>query len=213
MRAAMGAGVLLLLAWLVAPHLRTFLLGGASWTDMAVAQALHGASSPALIAFMQAISLLHSTAGLLTFAALGSLALWHTGRRAAVPLLLVTLPGGMLLNLAVKTVVQRGRPEWGYAYQVVESFSFPSGHTAGATLLYGLVVYGVWPRLRPAGARLALLAAAAAMVLLVGASRIVLGVHFFSDCVAGAMEALMWLGICLWGTQRLFAPQTEGHVA
>ena len=204
-RAALGAATLLLLVWLSAPHLRAFLLADAARADMAVAQTLHDASSPALITFMQAISLLHSTAALLTFATLGALALWHTGRREGVPLLLITLPGGMLLNMAVKTVVHRARPEWGYAYQVVESFSFPSGHTAGAMLLYGLIVCGLWPRLRPIGARLVLVPLAVALVLLVGASRIVLGVHFFSDCVAGVLEALIWLVICLGGTGPLLA--------
>jgi undecaprenyl-diphosphatase len=209
-----GAGALLLLAWLLAPHLRAFLLGGsASWADIAVAQALHGASSPALISFMQGVSLLHSTAALLTFAALGAMALWHAGRREAAAVLLVTLPGGMLLNAAVKTVVQRARPEWGYAYQVVESFSFPSGHTAGATLLYGLLVFGLWPRMRSVAARLALLPGATAAVLLVGVSRIVMGVHFFSDCVAGVLEALLWLGICLWGARPLLAPRMESGAA
>ena len=61
-----------------------------------------------------------------------------------------------------------------------------------------------------------LVAAAAAMVLLVAASRIMLGVHFFSDCVAGVLEALVWLCICLAGTQsmlRLPPPHLKGHPA
>lgn len=208
-RAVVGAAAVLLLAWLVAPQLRTLLLASTvSQLDISVSQVLHGSFGQFYVTLMQAVSLLHSTAALLTYAALGALALWHTGRRGAAALLLMVLPGGMLLNFAVKTVVQRARPAWGYAYQAVQGFSFPSGHTAGATLLYGLLVFALWPRVlrlpqaHAARQRLAMLllpCVAAAMVLSVAVSRIVLGVHFFSDCVAGVLEALVWLCICLAG--------------
>ncbi|CAN5601301.1 hypothetical protein BH11PSE7_BH11PSE7_17390 [soil metagenome] len=225
-RAAVGATALLLLAWLVAPQLRALLQDATvSSLDLAVSQALHGSFGPFAVTLMQAVSLLHSTAALLTYAALGGLALWHKGRRGAAALLLISLPGGMLLNFAVKTVVQRARPTWGYAYQFAEGFSFPSGHTAGATLLYGLLAYALWPRLRLQHAQsgratllmLVLPCVAIAMVLLVAVSRIVLGVHFFSDCVAGVLEALVWLSICLAGAlplARVLDPPHNGtHTA
>ncbi len=68
------------------------------------------------------------------------------------------------------------------------SFSFPSGHTAGATVLYGAAVVWLWPRLASAGARAALLLAAAGVVLLVAASRVARGMHFPSDCAAAMLE-------------------------
>jgi len=111
---------------------------------------------------------------------------------------MAAVPGGLLLNVAVKHAVQRPRPDWGYALQVLETYSFPSGHTAGAMLIYGIVVIWLWPRVRGLEARIALLIAAISMVLLVAASRIVLGVHFMTDCIAAMIEAGAWLAICLF---------------
>lgn len=87
---------------------------------------------------------------------------------------MAAVPGGLLLNVAVKHAVQRPRPDWGYALQALETYSFPSGHTAGAMLFYGLVAVWLWPRVRRVEAGIVLLVAVISMALLVAASRIVL---------------------------------------
>lgn len=196
-RIAGGAGALVLLAWLFAPNLRAFL--GSSVVavpDRYVAAWLHAAASAPFTEAMHWVSVLQGTAGMLAMTAVAAALLWHAGQRRAVPLLLLSVPGGMLLNVAVKHAVQRPRPDWGYALQVPESFSFPSGHVASATLFYGLAVVWFWPRWRARWMRAALPIGAVSMVLLVAVSRIVLGVHYASDCVGAVIEALLWLAIC-----------------
>ena len=196
-RIAGGASALVLLTWLFAPNLRAFL--GSSVVavpDRHVAAWLHAAASAPFTEAMQWVSILQGTAGMLVMTAIAAALLWRAGRRQAVPLLLASVPGGMLLNVAVKHAVQRPRPDWGYALQMPDSFSFPSGHVAGATLFYGLAVVWFWPRLRTRWMRAALPIAAVSMVLLVAVSRIVLGVHYASDCVGAVVEALLWLAIC-----------------
>lgn len=196
-RIAAGASALVLFAWLFAPNLRAFLdSSGVAVPDRQVAAWLHAAANAPFIEAMRWVSVLQGTAGMLAMTAVAAALLWRTGQRRAVPLLLASVPGGMLLNVAVKHAVQRPRPDWGYALQMPDSFSFPSGHVAGATLFYGLAVVWFWPRLRTVWARAVLSIATASMVLLVAVSRIVLGVHYPSDCVGAVVEGLLWLAIC-----------------
>ena len=203
---AIGACSVIAAAWLLGSSIRTFLQSNAVLNaDRFVADAFHAAASQSVTAFMVWVSWAHGTAGILALTAIAASVTWRHSNRLALPILLAAVPGGLLLNVAVKHAVQRPRPEWGYALQALETYSFPSGHTAGAMLFYGVVVVWLWPRMRCLGAQLALSIAAMLMVLLVAASRLVLGVHFMTDCVAAVIEAGVWLAICLFGAQRSFA--------
>jgi undecaprenyl-diphosphatase len=109
--------------------------------------------------------------------------------------LLLTVPGGMLLNFAVKFAVQRQRPlaelgGW-------DPYSFPSGHSNGATLLYGILIVGIVPMLRGWHWRALATLSAVMVVLLVGFSRIVLGAHYLTDVVGGIALGMAWLVLCL----------------
>ena len=147
---------------------------------------------------------LHGTAGILSLAAVCAACLWRTRWRPMWPLLMASVPGGLLLNTAVKQAVQRVRPDWGYAYEAIASYSFPSGHTAGASVFYGFWLLLLWPSLHSRLARAALLMAVVAMVVLVACSRIALGVHYLSDCIAAACEAAIWLAVCRAGVRVKF---------
>lgn len=200
---ATGAASVIAAAWLLGPTIRIFLQSNAVLdADRSVAASFHAAASPSLTAFMMWVSWAHGTVGILALTAIAASVTWRHSNRLPLPILLAAVPGGLLLNVAVKHAVQRPRPEWGYALQALETYSFPSGHTAGAMLFYGIVVVWLWPRLRGLGARIALPIAALLMVLLVAASRIVLGVHFMTDCIAAVIEAGAWLAICLFGAPR-----------
>ena len=197
-RLAGGAATLLILVWLLAPGIRGFLQSAAvADTDRQVATWLHAASSPLVIEGMRGVSLMHGIAGVLCMTAIAAAVLGWRGEWAALPTLIASVGGGMLINVAVKFTVQRDRPDWGYGLDTLESFSFPSGHTEATTLFYGVIVVWLWPRVRAPWIRVALLVTATSLVVLVAASRIVLGLHFLSDCVAAVLEALLWLAICL----------------
>ena len=195
-----GAASAIAAAWLLGPTTRTFLQSSAVVeADRFVAALLHAAASPSLTELMVWLSWAHGTAGILVLTAIAAGAAWRCSNRLLLPVLIAAVPGGLLMNVAVKHAVQRPRPDWGYALQALETYSFPSGHTAGAMLFYGIVVVWLWPRVPGLEARIALLIAAILMVLLVAASRIVLGVHFMTDCIAAVIEAGAWLTICLFG--------------
>ncbi|HYS37292.1 MAG TPA: phosphatase PAP2 family protein [Pseudonocardiaceae bacterium] len=82
------------------------------------------------------------------------------------------------IETAVKALVNRSRPVFSHPVATAGGGSFPSGHTAGSAVLYGILVLLLVRRL-------VVTIAATVFVLAVGASRVVLGVHYLSDVVGG----------------------------
>jgi membrane-associated phospholipid phosphatase len=126
--------------------------------------------------------------------AVGAYGFWRW-RRWAVPLfVLMVLLGQMLISNAIKVVIDRARPELRPRADFTGT-SFPSGHTTAATAIYLAVALvlaiGTSPR-----ARAALAGAALAIGVAVGCTRVLLGVHFFSDALAGFAIGLSWFGLC-----------------
>ena len=111
--------------------------------------------------------------------------------------LFLVLPGGMLLNLLLKQIFQRGRPILDEPLLGLASYSFPSGHVTGATLIYGVLAAFFAARTSELGRQAALYATACLIVLLVAITRVYLGAHYFSDVVAAAAWATAWLVLCL----------------
>ncbi|MEO8353398.1 MAG: phosphatase PAP2 family protein, partial [Chthoniobacteraceae bacterium] len=118
-------------------------------------------------------------------------------------ILLLAVPGGGLLNLLLKMAFRRERPLWEHPLLVLHSYSFPSGHTMGATLLYGLATVMGFYWVRTWRGRVCIVAAGSCVVFLVGLSRVALGVHFLSDVLAGAAAGLAWLALCVTSVETL----------
>jgi undecaprenyl-diphosphatase len=116
--------------------------------------------------------------------------------------LVLTLGGGMLLNTLYKHAFERARPTWDNPLLTLTSYSFPSGHTAGATLFYGLLAAYLITRSRNPLARTLYVAGAVLMVALVGFSRMYLGVHYLTDVLAAACASGAWLALCLLGVRH-----------
>jgi undecaprenyl-diphosphatase len=92
----------------------------------------------------------------------------------------------------VKVAVGRTRPQ--HDTPIVEAFgqSFPSGHSMSSLVCYGALLVVFAPVLSPS-VRRASIVAASTLVLAIGASRLVLGVHFVSDVVGGYVLGAAWL--------------------
>jgi undecaprenyl-diphosphatase len=145
---------------------------------------------------------LHGTIGVLV---MGALLLRHMLRGRLWPwviTLVLVLPGGMLFNFALKHVFARLRPHFQDPILVLHSYSFPSGHTIGATLLYAMLaayLLNLPGRSHVTGGkRIVILGTAALLVVLTGLSRIYLGAHFLSDVVGAALLGMAWFA--LWAT-------------
>ena len=153
---------------------------------------------------MLVLSYWHSTPGLLLMTAgLGGL-LYRAGRSCWLLALVLSVPGVMLLNVGVKNLVQRARPHFDDPVLTLTTYSFPSGHTAGATVFYGFLAAFLLSHPRAQPWRGWILAVAVAMIVLVGVSRIYLGVHYLTDVVAALVEGVLWLAICLAGVRALW---------
>ncbi len=111
--------------------------------------------------------------------------------------LVVAVPGGMLLNELVKVFVQRHRPFVDGPFVDWSGYSFASGHTIGATLLYGQLALFILPAMRARNWRIVTVFSAALLIGLVGFSRIALGAHFLTDVLAAIIFGVLWLAFCL----------------
>jgi len=125
--------------------------------------------------------------------------------------LVVAVPGGMLLNEMVKMLVHRHRPYVDGAFVDWSGYSFASGHTIGATLLYGQLALFVLPLIKRRHRRALVIATATVLILLVGFSRIALGAHYLTDVLAAIFFGSFWLMCCLI-TGRLMRRRSSGSI-
>ena len=139
--------------------------------------------APALDAVMKAVTFLGSWPVL---AVIGlAIALWalRRGRRRDAAILALVVAASQLVNVLLKLLFQRARPEEFLEIVLPPSYSFPSAHAMASMATYGTAAV-VLGRLFPQR-RLAMLVAAVLVVLLIGASRVYLGVHWPTDVLAG----------------------------
>lgn len=109
---------------------------------------------------------------------------------------LVCLSGEAILNLGLKNVFERSRPE---LFQVVTEagYSFPSGHAMMSMCLYGMAAFLIARHIRDWGWRLGVIIIAVALAVAIGVSRVYLGVHYPTDVVAGFFAGGVWLAVCI----------------
>lgn len=122
-------------------------------------------------------------------ALVGAVVLWRRGLRTAAVWLVVTMLIGGAVAIGLRYAVGRPRPDWPGSGPPVEGFTFPSGHATNAAVFAGCLVILAWPYLDRIARFLAVLAGVA-FVVLVGASRVVLGVHRISDVLAAWLLAV-----------------------
>jgi undecaprenyl-diphosphatase len=194
---AMGA--LLFLAWLTEEVLE----GETRRFDDATRTAVHQLASPGLTIAMRAVSFLGSTYFLLalTILVVACFLLRHWQREAI--LFGITMAGAGLLDVTLKHAFHRKRPVPFFNMVAPSSYSFPSGHALASFCFYGALAAILVTRLRSRRIRIALWTSSAVIILLIGLSRIYLGVHYTTDVLAGFAAALIWTVVVAFVEQRL----------
>ena len=165
--------------------------------DEVVAITLHNLATPALTTFFVVITALGS---LETIALLGLLVAINFGLRRRwlyARTWLAALAGGEVLNQLLKALFARPRPYFVDPLLPASGYSFPSGHAMESLVVYGMLAYFAVLALASWRARTAVVFGAALLVVLIGFSRMYLGVHYFSDVVAGFAAGGVWLSTCI----------------
>lgn len=124
-------------------------------------------------------------------------------KRASTLYLLVAVGGGLLLSTLAKNLFDRPRPDLVPYGSIVHTASFPSGHSMLAAVVYltlGALVARTFPQRR---LKVYVLCLVTLITILVGVSRVYLGVHWPTDVLAGWLAGVAWACLCMLGARWL----------
>lgn len=178
---ALAVGLVAALAFIEVTE--ELLEGEAAPFDRRVSLWLHRLDAPALLVVMRAFTWLGSVPFMFGVVALVAAWALRRRRRALAGVFVAVASAAEGLNLLLKVIFRRPRPDLATVIATPESYSFPSGHAMVSIAVYGMVAL-VAARLRPR-LRVPLYIGTPILVLLIGASRVFLGVHWASDVLAG----------------------------
>jgi undecaprenyl-diphosphatase len=184
-----------------------FAIVAASWNwfpaianlDRSISRTLHNHAkeSPATVEFFRGVTWLGTHRVLIVLSLAVIVILWLKGQwRLAAAWAIVQLISIVLIE-HTKVAFGRARPEFNGILTREDSLSFPSGHALGSIVAFGMLAYFFsigWPNAtyRRLGIVLCVL-----LILLIGFSRMYLGVHFFTDVVAGYALGGAWLALAI----------------
>jgi undecaprenyl-diphosphatase len=190
-----AGAALVLVTWLG----REVMEGEALGIDEGLRGTLHSLASPRTTTIMIAASRYGGPVVLVPLALAASLAFQLRGWSRGALLVAITVGGAGLLNWLLKLSFGRARPEAFFDYPVPGSASFPSGHSIFAASIFGGLAALLSPRLTHPALRVAVWCLAIFLTLLVGFSRVYLGVHYPSDVLAGYSIAAIWVTAVAFG--------------
>jgi undecaprenyl-diphosphatase len=165
--------------------------------DTAVIGFVQGLEAKWLTTFMKLISWIGSGYVVAPIAVIGFVVLFFVlHNRPQAFLFIVVIAGSVVFNSLLKKYFKRERPD---IHQIIEEngFSFPSGHSMMALALYAIIAFIAWRYVKSLGGRVVLLLLSAFMIIIIGTSRIYLGVHYPSDVVGGFAVSAFWVTIAI----------------
>ncbi len=168
--------------------------------DQTISDALRAIVAPWALQVFAALTHLADPATLTVLCVVGMLVLVAVRQRGLALAWLLAIAGNGLLNQSLKRLIGRARPLDPVGDLQVQGFSFPSGHSSGALVAYGMLAY-LALRLLPKTWHLPVLVVALSVAFAVGISRVVLRVHFVSDVAAGFASGSAWLAMCVTGAE------------
>ena len=181
--------------------LAMLLLGGGQ-LDRTIYQDLYAGGHPALVIVARVLTALGEPTVLIAAGVVTAVLLWRAGHRHLPWVLIAITIIGRGLTEAQKYWIARARPDLEPHLVIVRTSSFPSGHATSSMILYLAIALALtagsrWHRPAVAGAIL--------LSLLIGISRVMLGVHWPSDVVGGWAFGLLWVLLTLRLAQRFVA--------
>jgi undecaprenyl-diphosphatase len=171
----------------------------------AAAMKEHAEAHPLFVAWARLITDVGGVPALVTLGVLGAITLWVTRQRLLAVGWVVATGGGGLLNYGLKTTIDRPRPPVALRDAAIfeTNESFPSGHSMGSVIGFGVLGYLAILRLRRTGVRVAIITGLGILVPLIGCSRFYLRAHWFTDVLGGFAIGTFWLALCITGMEIL----------
>lgn len=171
--------------------------------DSTVTNFINRFTSPALTRIMKVITDIGSAPILIIVALLAFYILYRKHRHYwDSAMVAFSLGGGFLLNEILKFAFHRARPN---IARLVEAggYSFPSGHAMISATFYGFFAYLFWINMSRSNKRYMIVISILILIVLIGISRIYLGVHYPSDVVAAYAAGGFWLTGCILGLEAI----------
>ena len=171
--------------------------------DLTAANWIHSTTTPVGMSVFHFITNLGSPVVMATIAVVGAVTAFAKRHRRLAYAWAAAAAGGAILDYVLKTSVHRTRPEYAAAFLHGSSYSFPSGHAMGSLIGYGFLAFALSVAFEPRTRwhRQMIFTIAALFTLLIGVSRVYLGVHYPSDVLGGWAAGLAWLAVCITGFQ------------
>jgi membrane protein DedA with SNARE-associated domain/membrane-associated phospholipid phosphatase len=170
--------------------------------DRVVSHFLSAHTEPPFTAAMRVISLAGSTVLLVASLALAIALAWRQWWRDLI-LLVLAVGGGELVNLLLQLLFARPRPVWPHPLLMLTSASFPSAHAMRSVIFYGFLGYLAMFWIGSWRGRVWTVVAGGVLMLLIGFSRLSLGVHYLSDVLAGYASGIVWLALTMTGVEAV----------
>lgn len=157
--------------------------------DKTVYSYIISAKSDMVTSFFKKVTFLGSAVPLIAICIVSFIVLKN---KKIAALILANLTISAALNFLLKNVIRRDRP---IGYRLIEEsgFSFPSGHSMASMAFYGLIIYFVIRFVKNRVLKIFLSIMLSLLIILIGMSRIYLGVHYPSDVFAGFVLTVSYL--------------------
>ncbi|HSX19485.1 MAG TPA: phosphatase PAP2 family protein [Candidatus Saccharimonadales bacterium] len=163
--------------------------------DNTIIQVIYSLRNPALTAAMKIITFFGGEI-FLAAAILTTILIIIRKHKGDAFIFSFILFSGVVLNIFLKDVFQRPRPDLSPLIHE-SSYSFPSGHSINSFIFYTALSYFIFRKVKNKKLSYLLIAASTILILLIGLSRVYLGVHYPSDVVAGYAEGVIWFASIL----------------
>ena len=180
--------VLAAAGWIVTGPLRAY---PASF-DSAIRGTMRQLQSPMWTSLFLAVTKLGSTLYLTIVGCTAGLVFLFLRWFLPVVLFIVAAAGQAALHHGFKWLFARPRPSALIAYPAAESFSFPSGHALSALCIFGMIAWIATSRLENPAVKAVIWIFTLVLILLIGTSRVYIGIHHASDVIAGFLAAAVW---------------------
>ncbi|RDW22316.1 phosphatase PAP2 family protein [Oceanobacillus arenosus] len=177
--------------------------------DSTVIAFIQGFETSTLTSIMKFFTFIGSFSAMLVIVLVTTLFLYVVLKhRVEIILLWTVVFTTPILNWILKQSFHRARPE---LHRLIDigGYSFPSGHAMSAFAFYGILAFLLWRHIPNRSGRTILILFSSLFIILIGISRVYLGVHYPSDIIGGYFASGFWLTIIVWVFQKYKENQYE----